>query len=192
MIRKKKKFAWPKKLYDKPRILEENKLIKKYGLKNKKEIWKADYKIKYFRGRAKSLITAEQEEQQKLFSKLNEIGLNVHSIGDVLALKKEDLLKRRLSSVLVEKKIANAPKQARQMVTHKRIMIGNRTVNIPSYLVKVKDDGLISIKKKTKKPKVKEEQKIEEPKLEEKTQEGEIIESEEVKPESQKEVIANA
>jgi len=154
MIRKRKKFAWPKKLYDKPRIIEENKLLAKYGLKNKREVWKSESKIKYFRTRAKGLITAEQEEQQKFFDKLNKIGLKVENISDVLALKKEDLLKRRLPSVLIEKNLANAPKQARQMVVHKRVMIKNKVVNVPSYLVSVDEENLISIRKKVRKPRV--------------------------------------
>lgn len=191
MLRKRKKFAWPKKLFDKPRILDENKLVKKYGLKNKKEIWKADYKIKYFRSRAKSLITAEQETQQKFFVKLNEIGLKVETIADVLALNKEDLLGRRLPSVLVSKKLANTHQEARQMVVHKRVMVGGQVVNVPSYLVKVKEERLVSIKKKIRKPKVKEEQKTEEKGLEAKAEEGEITEDKKT-PEKQEEVIANA
>ena len=33
-------FARPKKAYEKTRITEENVLVEKYGLKNKREIWK--------------------------------------------------------------------------------------------------------------------------------------------------------
>ena len=167
MIRKSKKFEWPRKLYDKSRILNENKLVKKYGLKNKKEIWKTEAKIKYFRTRAKSLITGEQKEQQKFVDKLNKIGLRVSNVAEVLSLDKEDLLKRRLPSILVEKKFANAPKQARQMVVHKKILINKKIVNVPSYLVKTDEEKLISIKKRIKKPKVKEpELKVEETNLE--------------------------
>jgi small subunit ribosomal protein S4 len=148
MIRKSKKFSWPRKLYDKPRILEENELVKKYGLKNKREIWKTEAKVKYFRTRAKALITADQEQQQKFFSKLNEIDLKVGSIADVLALNKEDLLRRRLSTIVASKKIANTPKQARQMIVHKKITINGKVVDVPSYLVKSEEEGTISIRKK--------------------------------------------
>lgn len=151
MLRKSKKFEWPRKLFDKPRILEENKLVTKYGLKNKKEIWKAESKIKYFRSRAKKLITAEPEEQQIFFSKLNVSGLNVSGIADVLALNKEDLLKRRLPTILVEQKKAKTPKEARQMVVHKRVLIQGRVVNVPGYIVKTDEEKLISLKPKKKK-----------------------------------------
>jgi small subunit ribosomal protein S4 len=161
MIRKKKKFSWPRKLYDKSRILEENKLKEKYGLKNKREIWKTETKVKYFRNRAKSLITADAEKLSKFFRNLNKYGFNVKTTADVLALNVEDILKRRLSSILVQKKIATAPKQARQMITHKKIMIGDSVVNVPGYLVRVDEENLIKVKEKVKKPKhvIKKEEK---------------------------------
>ncbi len=146
MIRKKKKFAWPRKIYDKPRILDENQLVEKYGLKNKKEIWKTEAKVKYFRTRAKQLITADSEEQQNFFSKLRKMGLKVNSIADVLALTKEDVLKRRLSNVLFDKKLANTPKHARQMIVHKRVLISNKAINSPSYIVNIEEENLISLK----------------------------------------------
>ncbi len=157
MIRKKKKFAWPKKLYDKPRILDENKLVDRYGLKNKKEIWKTEAKVKYFRNRAKKLITTEYETQKAFFNNLNRIGLNIKTIADVLALNKEDLLKRRLSTVVWNKKLTNSAKQARQMIVHKRIMIGDKIINVPSYLVKVDEEAQIKIKSSDKKSKTKNE-----------------------------------
>jgi len=40
----------------KPRIEEENVLREKYGLKSKREIWKADAAIGRIRNRAKLLI----------------------------------------------------------------------------------------------------------------------------------------
>ena len=73
MIRKHKKYGRPKKPFDKQRIDEENVLVSRYGLKNKKEIWKAEAAIDKIRGRAKSLITAERSEQEKLFKKEAEV-----------------------------------------------------------------------------------------------------------------------
>lgn len=151
MIRKRKKFEWPKKLWDKPRILDENKLKLKYGLKNKREIWKTDAKVKYFRNRGKNLITAEQDEQQIFFDKLNKIGLKIQTIADVLSMEKEDLMKRRLATVVYKKGLADTPRQARQMIVHKRVLVGGNVVNIPSYLVKVEEEKNIILKKKIKK-----------------------------------------
>ena len=173
MIRKKKKYQRPKKAYEKARIEEENKLVEKYALKNKKEIWKTIAKIKYFRNRAKELAKSVPEEQEVLFGKLRAIGLNTNSIADVLNLKVEDLLERRLPSIVFKKKLANTPKQARQMVVHKKILIGERVTNIPSYFVRVDEENKLSIKKKIKKA------KTEEPKQEVQEQAKEIKQGEE-------------
>ncbi|MBU3913031.1 MAG: 30S ribosomal protein S4 [Nanoarchaeota archaeon] len=145
MIRKHKRYSRPRKAYDINRIGDENKLVARYGLKNKREIWKAEAKIDNIRGQAKTLITASQEEQQKLIDKLNKIGLNVGRIADILALKKEDWLKRRLQSVLIEKNLAKTPKGARQMIAHKHVAISGNIVNIPSYVVPVEEEDKIEI-----------------------------------------------
>ena len=162
MIRKKKNYNRPKKLFDKSRIDYENKLVKKYGLKNKKEIWKTLEKINYYRRRAMALAKAPLEEQEVLFNKLRDIGLNTNTSADVLALQIEDLLKRRLSSIVADKKIATTIKEARQMIAHKRILIDGKVVNTPGYIVKVSEEKLISLKKIKKKAEpVAEEKKIE-------------------------------
>lgn len=153
MIRKHKKFAWPKKLYDKPRIIRENKLVASYGLKNKKEIWKTEAKVNYLRSRAKSLMIKEGEEQVNFISKLNKLGLEVNSISDVLSLNVEDLLKRRLSTIIVSKSLANTPKHARQMIVHKMILVDGKMINSPSYIVGVDEESKIQLKNKNKKPK---------------------------------------
>lgn len=158
MKRKRRLYSRPMKLYQKARILEENKLVKAYGLKNKREIWKALSKIDYFRKRAMALAKASNEEQEIFFKGLNEIGLNVRSISDVLGLQVEDLLKRRLPTIVLNKKLANSAKHARQMVAHKKIIVGENIVNAPSFIVPVYLENKIRIKQSTKK---KEEAKLE-------------------------------
>ena len=135
MKRKKKSYAKPRKPHEKQRILDENVIKKKYGLKNKTEIWKADAKIQQIRQRAKGLISGDEKENAAFFDKLKKIGLNVSSIPDVLALTTEDLLKRRLQTVLVDKKLARTTRAARQLITHKQVLVKGEAVNIPSYIV---------------------------------------------------------
>jgi small subunit ribosomal protein S4 len=134
-------------LYDSVRIGEENKLVDRYGLKNKREIWKVEAKVGYFRSRAKKLITAPTADQQAFFKKLQSIGLAVQSIADVLALTKEDLLKRRLTMILVQRGLATTPKHARQMIGHKRVTVGRGVVSAPGYLVPVHEEAHITLKK---------------------------------------------
>lgn len=144
--RKHKKYTRPRRLYDKTRIEEENLLVRKYGLKNKREIWKADSAIKKIRKQAKLLLTKSTEEQTKFIEKLKKQGFATASIADVLALNKEDYLKRRLQSIVVAKKLATTPKQARQFIVHKHVTINRKIVNIPSYLVKVDEEEQIELK----------------------------------------------
>ena len=56
MKRKHKIYSRPKRPFDKTRIEEEGKIKEEFGLKNKKEIWKADARIKEIREKAKKLI----------------------------------------------------------------------------------------------------------------------------------------
>ncbi len=152
MIRKKKLFSRPKKAYEKKRIEDENVLVEKYGLKNKREIWKALARINYFRSRAKALAKVSDEEQQVLFTKLTDLGLPVASIADVLALKVENLLDRRLPTIIARKGLTLTTKQARQQVVHKNVLIDGRAVDVPSYIVSVAEESKIALKHPLKHP----------------------------------------
>lgn len=144
--RKRRLYTRPKKLYDKPRIEEENVIAQKYGLKNKREIWKADSKVSAMRKRAKLLISKSKEEQEIFFNKLNKMGLKTASIADVLALTKEDLLERRLQTVLFKKGLVKTPHQARQLIVHKHVLVNNKITNSPSFVVSVDLENKIALK----------------------------------------------
>ena len=51
-----KKYVTPSHPWQEDRIKAENELIKKYGLKNKREIWKGETKLKKYRGQARELL----------------------------------------------------------------------------------------------------------------------------------------
>jgi len=144
--RKKKRFRKPKQPFDKDRIEEENNLIKKYGLKNKKEIWRAEAHISKIRKRAKILIQKSDEEKKKLFEKLNRIGFKVSEISDVLGMTKENWLDRRLQSFVFKKKLANNIRQARQLIIHKHVLVGGCVVNIPSFMITTDLENKVSLK----------------------------------------------
>lgn len=169
MIRKKKRYSRPKKAFEKARIAEENVLLKKYALKSKIEVWKMIAKVNYFRKRAMALAKSPIEEQQVLFNKLKALGLKANSIADVLALKVEDLLARRLPTVVYKKGIAKTPQEARQMVVHKRILIDKKVTDSPSYLVSLNEENKITLKKAS--PKKAKEKPVEAPKTEGKIKE---------------------
>jgi small subunit ribosomal protein S4 len=153
MKRKHKTYSKPKRPFDKTRIDEEEKIIKDYGLKNKREIWKAEARVKNFREKAKRLIAASPEQQHQLFESLKKMGFKVNSIGDVLSLDKQAYLKRRLQTVLVTKRIASTLKGARQLITHKKVFVGDSIMNSPSYIVPIELENQIKLKIKAKKEK---------------------------------------
>lgn len=131
------------------RIGQENEMLKIYGLKSKREIWKANSEIERIRNQAKELIGEDREKQERLFEKLKKRGFKVNSVADVLALDKEDWLKRRLQSILIMKKGVK-PKQARQLIAHKHVAVDGKKVNIPSFIVSVDNEDKIQIIQKTK------------------------------------------
>ena len=127
MKRKHKKYSRPKRPFDKARIEEEAK-------------------IKSIRERAKKLITSEPEEQHKFFDKLNKIGLNVQTIADVLSLDKRDYLNRRFQTVVFKKRLVTTIKTARQVIINKKVFVDDKIINIPSYIVPIKQEAGIKLK----------------------------------------------
>ena len=148
------KFARPK--YDTPphpwkadRIEEEHAIRNNHGLKNMKEIWKAKSQLRRHRRQAMKLIgrvdTSEGHflrEKEDLLRSLHRKGLIASDaiIDDILSLTAEDILNRRLQAQVYYKGLACSMKQARQLVTHGQICIGNQKVTVPSYPVS-RDEG---------------------------------------------------
>jgi small subunit ribosomal protein S4 len=166
--RKRKLFSRPKKLFDRTRMDEENILIKRYGLKNKREIWKAKSAVSKLRRRAKGLISKGDDEQRVFFDKLTREGISVVDISDVLALTEENIFARRLQTFVFKKKLANTVKQARQLIVHKNVLVDGNIVNIPSFVVTLDLEDKITLKERKMKPVKKEvaEEKVEEVKEE--------------------------
>lgn len=150
---------FPSKKYDTPshpwqgdRIKLENDLIKKFGLKNKREVWKSQSLLRNFRQQARLLnarmrmadIQAEKEKEQ-LLSRLMNLGILTRSadLTDVLALEIETVLNRRLQTQVYLKGLAHSTKQARQFIVHGHISVNSRKVTIPGYLVKDSEEDSI-------------------------------------------------
>jgi small subunit ribosomal protein S4 len=145
-----KKLEGPRHPFNKTRIEEEMLYMGRFGLRNKKEIWKAQTILRKYRSRARaSLALAEQQrekERQLLLKKLYKMGIMANEEGltdDVLSLTVDMLLKRRLQSVVHELGLANTPWQSRQMITHGHIAINGKKVNTPSYHVKRGEEEFI-------------------------------------------------
>lgn len=151
--KKRRDYSRPQHLWREERITEEKSLCKRYGLKSAKEVWKFKSKVRDFRKDARKLLSMEEGEkkrEEELLSRLRKLGIKVKNLEEVLALKIEDLLDRRLESVVYRKGLANTMKQGRQFITHGHILVGDRVVDIPSYLVPEDEEDKISLKRKIK------------------------------------------
>ena len=144
--KQRRKYERPKRPYDKERIEKEKALLKEFGLRRKNEIWRAESILRNFRRRARDLQAKEDEKKTKeLMGKLGVLGLLSEKSGleDVLGLKIEDVLSRRLQT-LVHKKGVTA-KHARQLIVHGHVKIDDRKARWPSYLVPVKMESKIML-----------------------------------------------
>jgi small subunit ribosomal protein S4 len=145
---KHRSFNRPKKPFDRARIDEENILLKRYGLKNKREIWRAKSVVSKMRKQAKSLIGQSDEEQRKFFEKLNKMGVQINTISDILALTEKNILDKRLQTFVFNNKLANTIKGARQLIVHKKILVDKVIINVPSFWVTKGLKNKISLKKR--------------------------------------------
>jgi len=140
-------------MFDSARIAAEGDIVKKFGLKNKKEIWKTAARVSELRNRAKKLIPKSEEEKEEFFQRLQAQGLKVSAIAEVLGLTTEDLLNRRLQTIVFKKGLATTALGARQLITHKNILVDGRIVNIPSFMVDENVEKKISLKERKEKTK---------------------------------------
>jgi len=145
-----KSYRRPRRIWNSDQLNSELYMIGSYGLKNKRELWKAQTKVANFRNQARTLLALTLEDRQEkeslLLSSLNRLGLtSTSSLDDILNLKIEDILERRLQTIVMRKMGIKSPLQARQVVSHGHVSIGNRKVNLPGYLVKKDDESKILV-----------------------------------------------
>jgi small subunit ribosomal protein S4 len=148
MRRIRKKFKNPRIPWDRAEIEERDKIIKDYGLRRRKEVLIAEKILRDFRERARKLIAKRDEEESKaLLSKLIKLGLLKPGQGldDVLSLTINNILDRRLQTIIWKKGLANTPKHARQLIAHDHICINGRRIKFPSYLVPIKEEKKIGL-----------------------------------------------
>jgi len=149
--KQKKTYSRPKRPYDKARFAKEKVLSKSFGLRKKMHIWKAEEMLRNFRRRAKEILAKPDEKTQaELFSKLNNMGIKIDKIDDILEIKPENILSRRLQSVICSKGIAKTPGEARQLIAHGHILIDGRRAKYPGLIVTKDIEPLIELDAKMK------------------------------------------
>lgn len=146
MKRQRKKYERPLSPWDKERIEKEREITKSFGLKNKKEIWRAEALSRKYRRLARELEARKDKEKEKiLIEKMIKLGLLIDgaSLDDVLGLKVENFLERRLQTIVFKRGLVNSAKQARQTITHGHVSINGRKIVYPSYLVSKDEEDKI-------------------------------------------------
>ena len=181
---------YPRKVWRKPKRplnyelkMDELQTLGTFGLRTKRELWKAHTELSRVRQQARSLLALTQkvrdEKEPILLKSLSRIGLvkNDATLDDVLNLKPTDLLARRLQTIVSNKLGFKTPYQARQAVIHGHIMIGDRKIDIPSYTVTVEEESDIHFSPESKIPQMLEKNKADEPKVEAPSEDEEIAEA---------------
>jgi len=139
--KQRKKYETPRFPWRTDVLQAELKLLGQYGLRNKRELWRHKTTISKFRGIARSILGMSEKEGQKLkeqlLKRLHRLGIlpETAPLDDVLDLTIEDILERRLQSLVFQNGLAKSVYQARQLITHGHIAIDGKKITSPSYLV---------------------------------------------------------
>jgi small subunit ribosomal protein S4 len=141
-----KAYSKPRKAFQKERILKENEVKELYGLKNKREFYRAESMVRAKRATARKLLALDLDRRLKrekeLLDSLKKQGIlqGTPTLEDVLVLTTEALLERRLQTIVWRKGLANTAKQARQFITHGHIAIDKQKIDRPGYLVDINEE----------------------------------------------------
>ncbi|MDI6805868.1 MAG: 30S ribosomal protein S4 [Candidatus Bathyarchaeia archaeon] len=148
--KQRKKYATPRFPWRTDILQEELKLLGQYGLRNKHELWRHETMLSKFRGIARSLLGKAPGEREKieeeLLTRLKRLGVlpETAALDDVLDLTIEDILERRLQTIVFRKGLAKTIHQARQLITHGHISIGKQRVTVPGYMVMRDEENQIA------------------------------------------------
>ena len=64
-------------------------------------------------------------------------------LDNVLDLNIKDVMERRLQSLVFRQGFARSMKQARQFITHRQIMVGDKKITFPSFIVSQEEESQI-------------------------------------------------
>ena len=122
----------PKRPFEKERLDSELLLIGKYGLKNKREVWRTQYLLTRIRKAARELLTLEKNDPRRLFEgqaligRMMRIGVLSKSekeLDYVLSLTTQKFLDRRLQTIVHNNQFAKSIHQARTLIFQKKIAL---------------------------------------------------------------------
>ncbi len=141
-----KSYDTPRHPWQAARMAEEVGHVKTYGLRNKREVWKAQTLLRNYRRSAMEMLADITEgeltghvkqKSDDILAKLKRYGILSAEGGldDILALDARNFLDRRLQTQVYRQGFANTLRQARQFITHGHIAIEAKKVTVPGYMV---------------------------------------------------------
>jgi small subunit ribosomal protein S4 len=146
-----KGYSRPRSPWRADQLAQELYLLGTFGLRNKRELWKAQTNLSSVRKQARTLLAATESvglrEEKKLLDSLRRRGLGGEgaTLDDILSLTVEDVLSRRLQTMVFKKGMAVSPLHSRQLITHGHVTVGARRITIPSYEVGFAEEGAVKL-----------------------------------------------
>jgi small subunit ribosomal protein S9e len=145
-------FKKPMRPYEKERIHNELKVCGDYGLKNKRELWRVHYSLAKIRKAARNLLMLPETDVKRKFEgaallrRLTRLGVleeDKRQLDYVLSLTTQNLLDRRLQTLVQKAGLAKSIHQARAYIFERHIAVGPHLINQPGFLVwKDNESGL--------------------------------------------------
>lgn len=149
-----KSFETPRHPWQEARMAAEVQLVKAYGLRNKREVWKAASVLRMYRSEARKLLASaanaqergleghQKTQSEEILAKLIRYGIikSDADIDDILSLKTENILERRLQTQVLRLGLARTIAQSRQFITHGHIAVNGRKATIPGMLISKEDE----------------------------------------------------
>lgn len=176
-----KQYETPNEGWNEERINREDELMEEYGLRQKRELYKAQSEVRDLHRQARKLAAAENEDRTTQFlGRVNRLGLIREDDGleDVLTLKVEDILNRRLQTAVNRRGFSDTANEARQLVNHGHVYVDGQRVTVPGYLLTQEEEKEVELRMPE--PEEEPEEEAEEP-------EEESSETEEDEPEEDEE-----
>lgn len=148
-----KTYVTPRRPFEKERLDQELKLIGKFGLRNKREVWRVKYTLAKIRKAARELLTLDEKDPKRLFEgnallrRLVRVGVldeGQMKLDYVLGLRVEDFLERRLQTQVLKHGLAKSIHHARVLIRQRHIRVRKQVVNIPSFVVRLDSEKHIN------------------------------------------------
>mmetsp|Transcript_25862 Transcript_25862/g.26076 ORF Transcript_25862/g.26076 Transcript_25862/m.26076 type:complete len:195 (-) Transcript_25862:67-651(-) len=149
-----KTFGSIRRPYEKERLDQELKLCGEYGLRCKREIWRVQLILSKVRKAARTLLTLDVKDPQRLFGapplirRLKRFGLMTdeeNTLDDILKLSTQRFMERRLQTKVFKQGLAKSIHHARVLIRQRHIRVGKQLVNVPSFVVRTDSEKHIDL-----------------------------------------------